>query len=392
MLYGGMLNGRFIMIRHAAFQLAQALTIATRYSVVREQGRSPFSDVAEEAPILHFKSQHYRLLVLISKNYANIFTWKGLQTSYKAMIERQSHGDQSMLSHIHILMCGLKAWSTETASVGAEDARKMCGGHGYLLISGLPEIVSSVTAMATFEGENWIMWQQVAMYIIKALASKKLPAGMAYMNNYLLCANPAPCSARGSQFLSFPILEEILEHRAAQLTLEAAELLGPSTLHKSAAWNKFMMPLTAAAKAYIEAHIMSTFIKQVSALPASPVRDVLTKLVSLYGLTTITTPNTSDAISLFASNYLSRIQLSEIREQVDILLEALLPDAIALTDAWNFTDASLCSALGMRDGNVYETIMCWTRQLPINTNAQKTGDVFKEGFETYIAPVIKSRL
>jgi acyl-CoA oxidase len=44
----------------------------------------------------------------------------------------------------------------------------------------------------------------------------------------------------------------------------------------------------------------------------------------------------------------------------------LLPEAIALTDAWDFTDASLCSALGMRDGNVYENIMRWVEQMPIN--------------------------
>jgi acyl-CoA oxidase len=34
LVYGGMLNGRSAIIRNCAFQLAQALTIATWYSVV----------------------------------------------------------------------------------------------------------------------------------------------------------------------------------------------------------------------------------------------------------------------------------------------------------------------------------------------------------------------
>jgi acyl-CoA oxidase len=392
MLYGGMLNGRFIMIRHAADQLAQALTIATRYSVVREQGRSPFSDESAEKPIIHFKSQHYRLLILISRAYANLFTWKALETSYKDMIHRQAHGDHSALSHHHILMCGLKAWSTESASDGAEDARNMCGGHGYMLISGLPEIVSSITAMATFEGENWIMWQQVALYLMKGLAFKDLPGGMAYMNNYRLCSKPHPCSARGSEFLSFDVLQRLFEQRAAQLTLEASELLTSSKLSKSVAWNKHMMSLIAAARAYVEHHVLATFINQVSEMSTSPICDVLSKLVSLHGLTTITSPTSSDAISFFVQNHLSHAQLSEIREQVDVLLEQLLPDAIALIDAWNFTDASLCSAIGMKDGNAYERIMDWTKQLPININAKKTGGVFQEVFEKYIEPVIRPKL
>ncbi|KAG0650118.1 Peroxisomal acyl-coenzyme A oxidase 1 [Hyphodiscus hymeniophilus] len=394
MLYGGMLNGRFIMIRHAAFQLAQALTIATRYSVVREQGHSPFTGEKTEMPIIQFKTQHYRLLVLISKAYANLFTWKALETSYKDMVERQAKGDHSTLPHNHILMCGLKAWSTETASNGAEDARKMCGGHGYLFISGLPEIVSSVTAMATFEGENWVMWQQVSLYLMKGLAAKDLPTAMSYMVDHRLCSNPLPCAARGSEFLSFNVLQSLFEHRAAQLTFEASELLTSSrtTLSKSAAWNKNMMTLIAAARAHVEKHVLCTFIDQVSSLPTSPIRDVLSKLVSLYGLTTLTSPTSADSISFFVHNHISPIQLSEIREQVDHLLEELLPDAIALTDAWNFTDASLCSAIGMRDGNAYERVMEWVRQLDINVNAEKAGGVFREGFENYIEPVLRAKL
>ena len=394
LLYGGMLRGRLLMTRNAAFQLAQTLTIATRYSVVREQGRSPFSDRSPEMPIIQFRTQHHRLLVLISKTYANLFTWKALDASYKEMIGRQAHGDHSTLSHVHMLCCGLKAWSTDSTSVGAEDARKMCGGHGYLQISGLPEICSSAAGMATFEGENWVMWQQVALYLMKGLAAGNLPAGMTYMSNYLLCIKPKSCSARGSEFLSFDVLQSMFEIRAAQLTVEASErlTLSSATLSRSAAWNKNMLPLIAAARAHIESHVLTTFVDHVSCLPSSPVRAVLSKLVSLYGITTITCPTTVEAASFFAGNHLSLTQLSEIRAQVDLLLDELLPEAVGLTDAWNFSDASLCSAIGMRDGNVYERIMEWTRQLPINQNAKRTGDVFREGFKNYIEPVLRSRL
>jgi acyl-CoA oxidase len=73
-----------------------------------------------------------------------------------------------------------------------------------------------------------------------------------------------------------------------------------------------------------------------------------------------------------------------MREQIDGLEEVLLPGAIALTDAWSFTDGCLRSAIGCKNGDVYRLIMEWTRQLPINVEAAKNGGVFKKGWEEVI--------
>jgi acyl-CoA oxidase len=73
-----------------------------------------------------------------------------------------------------------------------------------------------------------------------------------------------------------------------------------------------------------------------------------------------------------------------MREQIDGLEEVLLPDSIALTDAWSFTDGCLRSAIGCKDGDVYRRIMEWTRQLPINVEAAENGGIFKKGWEEVI--------
>jgi acyl-CoA oxidase len=215
---------------------------------------------------------------------------------------------------------------------------------------------------------------------------------MAYMANYRICFNSSPCTSHGSDFLSTDILRRIFEHRASRLTSEAQEMLKSSELSNSAAWNKNMMPLISAARAHIDVHVLKAYTFQVSSLPPSPTRDVLSKLVSLYGLTTIIAPDSNNAISFVLDGHLSHSQLSEMREQVDVLLEQLLPDSIALTDAWQFTDASLASTIGCKDGNAYERIMLWTRQPPINLNAKANGGVFKEGWDRYIGPVIRAKL
>lgn len=225
-------------VRHSAFQLAQALTIATRYSVVREQGRGLFSDGTEEKPIIEYGSQRFRLFTLISHAYANLFAWKTANASYSAMMKSD---DMSSLPYNHTLICGLKAWATQTCADGVEEARKMCGGHGYLALSGLPAISSAAAAACTFEGENWVMWQQLASYLMKGVAKTVLTADLEYLSPDHISKKPLQSTAGGAEFLRHYIQLRIFQHRAARLIREASDLLASSTLSKSGAWNKYMM-------------------------------------------------------------------------------------------------------------------------------------------------------
>ena len=48
------------------------------------------------------------------------------------------------------------------------------------------------------------------------------------------------------------------------------------------------------------------------------------------------------------------------------LLPAIRPNAIALGDAFDFTDHQLGSILGRYDGNVYENVYKWAQSSPLN--------------------------
>ena len=90
----------------------------------------------------------------------------------------------------------------------------------------------------------------------------------------------------------------------------------------------------------------------------------------------------------FEDGYITSRQLTDIRLLIDQLLTELLPDAVTLTDAWDFSDGNLQSALGCYDGNVYVRMMQWVKQLPINRQAATQGDVDRLGYEQSIRPVV----
>lgn len=399
--YSTMMYTRMIIVETVAFQLAQASTIAIRYSTVREQGNLSFNVTdSTDRPIISFKSQHYRLLRVLAQAYAILFASKSCGLLYDNLVHAQKSGDNSGLAYMHITTAGLKAYGSQVAADGAEDARKCCGGHGYSVLSGLPAIVANVTSIPTLEGENYVMYQQTARYLIKQAQYirdrdfGKIDKSLDYLLtgfDILVTERDAQCPYTESDFLDCNCLLEVFRRRAARSVFDCGDMLrsareGGQTAAE--AWNRYMMKLIMMARYHIESFILESFIQHVSRVQNPKVRSVLEHVCRLYALSTIESPFSIGSSGFLEGGYISQGQLEAIRRHVNTTLEVLLPEAIGLTDAWNFSDASLRSALGRKDGNVYEVLLEWTRQLPINRHNRATNGVDQIGFEGYIRPLL----
>ncbi|EXJ54443.1 hypothetical protein A1O7_09782 [Cladophialophora yegresii CBS 114405] len=400
-VYGTMLSSRTFITFGAAFQLAYALTIAIRYSVVREQGSLPFDNqgkASQDIPIIAYRSQQYRLFSLLSSAYAMSFASKITRKIQDDLDARLRKGDYSTVTHAHGLMAGAKAWFTTVAADGAEDARKCCGGHGYLNISGLPDIVNMVTACCTLEGDNMVMWQQTARYLMKVMdvfesvqpRTSQVPPEIAYLANdpAILCATPIdPASLKDLHHLS-----AIRAHYHVKTAHNALTEAVKEGTPKPQAWNLHMLLLIRAAHAHISHFVLSSFYSALPTISDAKIKPVLTQLCHLFALTQLfpQLPTSSPTTASLPPAFLYPRFEVIASQQTNALLEAILPNAIALTDAWDFTDASLASALGCKDGNVYERLMSWTRQLPINARAKEPGGFdTRESWERYIKPALR---
>ena len=409
--YGSMILVRNRMSRTVAFQLAQAITIATRYSIVREQGTlegGATAPTTEETSIIHYRAQHSRLLTRLSHAFALIFASETCEEIYNDLIQRQSRPsgpDHSTLAYTHATMASMKAYATNLAAEGTEDARRLCGGHGFVSISGLPELVTMVFAATTFEGENYVMFLQTARYLIKCASTIRTGGTVPLQLSYLwdgyhrwYASGVSPSSeAKGQEFLDPAVQQAAFEHRAVRLIFDAEGALARSQqegMSKDAAWNRHGTELIRASRAHIEHFVLRCFHSKLERLRASPSSCPkpallqLERLASLYALTAIESPTSGGSVHFFEDGYISSRQLVDIRLDIHQLLTVLLPDAVTLTDAWDFPDGTLQSALGCYDGNVYERMMEWVKQLPINRQAATQGDVDRQGYEKSIKPIV----
>ena len=64
----------------------------------------------------------------------------------------------------NLMFCNNKA-SVSLMQEAIEVCRKLCGGHGYLNSSGLPELFAVYVPACTYEGDNAVLLLQVSVVL-----------------------------------------------------------------------------------------------------------------------------------------------------------------------------------------------------------------------------------
>lgn len=187
LVYGTLTWVRSTIVLQAGSVLARGVTIATRYCAVRRQfqDRDAKGQVGE-SQVLDYTTVQIRLLTLMATTFALHFTGKGMMQLYEANQKKMSqdvgkvggpergagpeetHSGSDLLSDLHATSCGLKSLASSTAVDGLEVCRRACGGHGYSNFSGIGPWYADYLPTATWEGDNYMLTQQVARYVSKA--------------------------------------------------------------------------------------------------------------------------------------------------------------------------------------------------------------------------------
>jgi acyl-CoA oxidase len=170
--YGSMVKLRVDIVYDAAFKLAKAVTISTRYCTVRRQFHYPTakSGLELETQVIRYSSVQHRLFPLLSTAYALFITSESLYQTFNQLMSKLEINDASMLPQVHATTCALKSWSTRRSTDGIEECRKAMGGHGFSMFSGVADLFATFIPSNTYEGDNFVLAQQTARFILKQLS------------------------------------------------------------------------------------------------------------------------------------------------------------------------------------------------------------------------------
>ncbi|KAI9819433.1 MAG: fatty-acyl coenzyme A oxidase [Thelocarpon impressellum] len=386
LVYGTLTWVRSTIVMQSGATLARGVTIATRYCATRRQFQDRDAQGPEgENQVLNYTMVQIRLLPLLAATFALHFTGQGMMNMYQENQKRMTQGSgktgdtgrgagpeelqagSDLLADLHATSCGLKALGSTTAAEGLEVCRRACGGHGYSSFSGIGSWYADYLPTTTWEGDNYMLTQQVARYLLKT--ARSVVKGKAPNNDTARIFQTF--LARAEVGAAFDVLgsdDELVAAfawRASFLTFEALKHRD----EEKKSWNSLLVDFWRLSTAHSQYMVVKAFYDTLRSPQTSSSLDpetlaLLWKLFRLYALHTLE----KEASEFYSSSAVTvrQIQLARTRTVMK-LLEELRPHAVRLVDAWQFTDWQLDSSLGREDGKVYEDMFFRASELnPLN--------------------------
>ncbi|EFA74635.1 acyl-CoA oxidase [Heterostelium album PN500] len=381
LVYAGMVGVRVYLVGDSFSAICRAVTVAARYSVIRRQfGPSG----KEETQVLDYQNQQARIVPSIAAAYAFLFVGRRLSDMFSnVMYAAKSRKDTTDLPELHALSSGLKTTITYITSKCIEDARFSCGGHGYNQASGLVRLYNNYLHLVTAEGENNILPQQTARFLLKEYKSVMVDGKtkLGETTQYLVDEQNAPntltalLAATGKQWSDPAILVRVFAHRSAFLIARLARLiqegLGSGRTMQDV-WNSLNVDCIRVSEAHSQLYILNSFATQLSLVPLDA-RPVLVRLCQLYALNNIE----RNSGEFLIDQFISQDQIEEISKFILNLYAQLRPDIIGLVDTFDVADHTLGSSLGRYDGQVYPALWEWANKHPLNTSDVGLSQFFK---------------
>lgn len=286
---GELVGGRVGIAYTSGSVLKVAVTIAVRYSLLRQQFGPPKQ---AEISILDYQSHQHKLMPMLASTYAFHFASQYLLDKYSEM--KKSHDDQ-VVADVHTLSAGLKAYVTSYTAKSISICRESCGGHGYAAVNRFGSLRNDHDIFQTFEGDNTVLLQQVAADLFKRYKEKfqggTLTVTWNYlresMGAYLSQPNPVTTHWEGEGHLRDPSFQlDAFRYRTSRLLQSVVVRFRKhrKNLGDFGAWNRCLNHLLTLAESHIESVILAKFIAAVQNCPNESTRAALKLVCDLYAL------------------------------------------------------------------------------------------------------------
>jgi len=359
---GTLSAGRISVTDSALVHLRNALSIALRFACVRRQFGAPGQP---ETTIIEYPLTQYRLIPYLAYHFALGFSNYSASDLWHSNQEALLDEKNPLVSEIHALTSTLKAFGTWHAVKGIQECREVCGGLGYSAYNRLGALREDNDINTTWEGDNNVLLQQTAKFLLDNLNSLKGGEKVEYPTVYFLTENPPELKVVDgkSPFAQEEYnLKKALETRANVLVHESLaqlqqnmEKLGDGL----SAWNHTQIYyLQSACKAYGELYMYNEFHKKLKRSRDENTKKVFQTLLELFGYDCIV----RDLAVFLEIGYLNRKDAELVREKVRQLCGTLKSEVAGIIDAIAPPDGVLNSPIGASDGDIYNRFInaVWT--------------------------------
>ncbi|KMP01882.1 acyl-coenzyme A oxidase 1 [Coccidioides immitis RMSCC 2394] len=354
--YGSMVTVRAIMVEATGYELLKAVSVAYHYTTFRKQFWRKGQE--EETTVFDYASVKYRLLPLLAQGTALVLVGQNIKQAFdeysKLVINT---GDFSQLEDLHLQTVGAKVYSTDITARGVETCRIACGGHGYSALSGFGRMYAHTVNAVTYEGDNYVISQQVPRAILKHYngRTESTVPSLSYLS---FIRNPDAAgiltAASESDWFKLENQQWVLERRLA--TLVRAHL-DATVCGKDTSFTVHELTM-----AHCDFVYWRGFWDVVRKTVGSEFYGPLEALAHVFSLSILQTAYKD----VYSPHSLTEHQRKTLVSAYDQAIETLAEHSKSIIEAYGFTDFEMDSALARPDMDPYEALWQGARQSEMN--------------------------
>lgn len=167
-MYATLIPERLSLVTVTTQMISQALTVATRYGVVRRQG-------PKDQQIMDYQSHYVKLIPGIAFMYMIKAAAGVIDKQFEVLTAGGDMDPIVYLNHMgdmHALSASLKGLTGWYSTDILETCRRSCGGHAYSSYNAIGSIIGDWGVMTTGGGDNVVLLQQATRYLLYRLEQK----------------------------------------------------------------------------------------------------------------------------------------------------------------------------------------------------------------------------
>ncbi|KAL4446654.1 hypothetical protein ABPG74_005592 [Tetrahymena malaccensis] len=370
-LLANMIQKRLGHVLELGLLLAQASTIAVRFSLVQDRY---YNDQFGTKYIknLDYQVIQQKVLPQLSQSYIILLTWFEMKNFCQRNIDLCQKGDFSLSSEVKAISNGLKVFTSRLSYIGVENLRQACGNVGLSQYSGFNQILSKISSFPLYEADSVSLSEYTAKFLQKKLKDKNDESPYTKFLNHQRVQ--PKCNLLGEhEFEDLTNLLFILEQRAQFLALTLQKKIEQQEIANKTNQTSLESTENLTAElsdAFIDTVLLRSFKKRITKINQGQF-DIIESFKSMgiiYALGRIIN-TVSDYIQY---EYISVKQLKLINSVYKKHLEKLRTNAIGLVDSFSLSDNSIKSAIGVFSGQAYETLNDWVQNKnPNNSEDEK---------------------
>ncbi|KAK5533776.1 hypothetical protein LTR23_009028 [Exophiala sp. CCFEE 6169] len=355
--YGSMVTVRALMAEITGWDLLKAVAVAYHYTTFRRQFDR--DQTGEEKPVFSYASVQYRLLPLLAQASALVLVGQNIKRAYDTYTEQYlKTNDTSELEDLHLQTVGAKVYSTEITGHGIETCRISCGGHGYNALSGFGRMYANSINAVTYEGDNYVVAQQVPRAILKHFKAKTESSlsSLSYLSFLRQKDPPKPIDVRKVEdWLHRDVQSFVLEQRLVALVQNHMD---DTSAGKDTSFSTHALTMAHGDfvywKGFWNVIDQNTDVEFLSSLVA---------LAQVFSLSILQNAHLVLTPPLSLTQQQRKLLAEAYRTAIDDLAEKHVAKII---EAYSFTEYELDSALARADQTPYEALLDGARKSEMN--------------------------